>query len=225
MDPKLQQALVATRAGQTQKAQQLLGQLIQENPDNPDAWFLLGHLVDSDERATLYLNRVLEIDPDYAPASARLTTLTAVPVVAGVEETAVEAVASEDVPAWLQEESAAISEDVVVATVDDETGLPDWLRDLEDAETTPEAPAAEPLAAAAASAAATSAVAAPASPPARPAAPPAKKAQSAPAPARKSSAKPAGKRKSDAWLTGILIFLILIAIVVMGALVYLVFAG
>lgn len=63
MDLKLQQAIVATRAGRTDVAQSLLTQLINEKPDDANAWFLLGHIVDSRDRQLLYLQKALALDP------------------------------------------------------------------------------------------------------------------------------------------------------------------
>lgn len=84
MEPKLQQAIVATRAGRTDVAQHLLTQLIHEKPDDANAWFLLGYLVDSPERQSNYLKRTVELDPDNAIAKYRLVQLENPPVPAPV---------------------------------------------------------------------------------------------------------------------------------------------
>ena len=75
MELKLQQAIVATRAGRTDVAKHLLTQLIRENPSDADAWFFLGHLVDGPDRQTLYLEKAVELDPDHAIAKQRLMQL------------------------------------------------------------------------------------------------------------------------------------------------------
>ncbi|MDX1415261.1 MAG: tetratricopeptide repeat protein [Candidatus Promineifilaceae bacterium] len=84
MDLKLQQAIVATRAGRTDVAQNLLAQLISENPDEANAWFLLGHLVDSKDRQIRYLQRSLELDPGNEIARKQIVQLTAPSVPAPV---------------------------------------------------------------------------------------------------------------------------------------------
>jgi hypothetical protein len=75
MELKLQQAIVATRAGRTDVAQHLLTQLIHENPSDADAWFFLGHLVDAPDRQALYLEKAVELDPDHPIAKQRLIQL------------------------------------------------------------------------------------------------------------------------------------------------------
>ena len=84
MELKLQQAIVATRAGRTDVAQHLLSQLIHEKPDDANAWFLLGHLVDSPERQSNYLKKTVELDPDHTIAKQRLVQLENPPIPAPV---------------------------------------------------------------------------------------------------------------------------------------------
>ena len=64
MELKLQQAIVATRAGQIEIAQSLLTQLIREEPEDANAWFLLSYLVDSPNRQILYPQKTLELDSE-----------------------------------------------------------------------------------------------------------------------------------------------------------------
>lgn len=75
MELKLQQAIVATRAGRTTVAQSLLTQLIREKPDDANAWFLLGHIVEEPERQVRYLQKTLELEPEHAIARRRLEQL------------------------------------------------------------------------------------------------------------------------------------------------------
>ena len=84
MELRLQQAIVATRAGRTDVAQALLTQLIRENPDQANAWFLLGHIVDAPERQTLYLRKTIELEPGHAIAKQRLLQLENGPVPAPI---------------------------------------------------------------------------------------------------------------------------------------------
>jgi hypothetical protein len=75
MEPKLQQAIVATRAGRTDIAQTLLTQLIYDNPEDANAWFLLSHIVEPPERQAQYLKKAIELEPDNAIAQQHLTRL------------------------------------------------------------------------------------------------------------------------------------------------------
>ena len=75
MDLRLQQAIVATRAGRTDVAQQLLTNLLQDNPNDANAWFLLGNIVDTPERQSLYLQQCVTLDPDHTIAKRRLVQL------------------------------------------------------------------------------------------------------------------------------------------------------
>lgn len=75
MEPKLQQAIVAARAGRNDLAQHLLTEVLQENPDEANAWFLLSHLVESEARQKRYLRKTLQINPQHDMAQTRLTIL------------------------------------------------------------------------------------------------------------------------------------------------------
>jgi len=75
MDSKLQQAIIATRAGYNETAQILLTDVLQEHPEDTNAWFLLAHLVDSTERQARYLEYTLFLDPDYTLARQHLERL------------------------------------------------------------------------------------------------------------------------------------------------------
>lgn len=77
MDLKLQQAIVATRAGRSDVARSLLTQLITEKPDDANAWFLLGHIVDSKDRQIRYLQKAVELDPNNPLAKKQIAQLTA----------------------------------------------------------------------------------------------------------------------------------------------------
>jgi hypothetical protein len=75
MDSKLQQAIIATRAGYNETAQVLLTDALQENPEDASAWFLLAHLVESNERQARYLEYTLFLDPDHDLARQHLKRL------------------------------------------------------------------------------------------------------------------------------------------------------
>ena len=72
---RLQQAIAAARAGNTDEARELVDSLVEDNPDNPHALFLRGMLASSQEEQLDYLNRVLEIDPDHKAANRRLAQI------------------------------------------------------------------------------------------------------------------------------------------------------
>jgi hypothetical protein len=125
MDERLAGAIEATRAGDTKLAQLQLTRLLKEDPNHAQGWYLLSMLVDSGEKKTLFLKKVLAIDPEHAKAREQLsalefeaTVVTAVPTPTSapvVEETPpvvdeadtgkqhyVTGVA--ELPSWLQEE-------------------------------------------------------------------------------------------------------------------------
>ncbi len=134
MELKLQQAIVATRAGRTDVAQSLLTQLIQENPDDANAWFLLGHIVNTPDRQARYLQKVIELEPEHAIAKQRLLQIENIPVPAPVipeqvpidapneasdEETVVEQALDATVPGTVSvAELAANSQPAVDATLE-----------------------------------------------------------------------------------------------------------
>ena len=76
MKQKLQQAIIAARSGQTTEAQILLTQAIQDDPNDANSWFLLSTLVDSDQKKTAYLSKVLTLDANHVKAKEQLARLT-----------------------------------------------------------------------------------------------------------------------------------------------------
>jgi hypothetical protein len=130
MELKLQQAIVATRAGRTDVAQHLLTQLIHEKPDEANAWFLLGHIVDSPKRQSNYLKRTVELDPDNVIAKQRLEQLENPPIPAPViSQPDVDDTAEAIENAEASPDSSAIEAEPGVTS---ETELPEWLQDLDD---------------------------------------------------------------------------------------------
>ena len=131
MSDKLQQAIVATRAGDTREAQQLLADELEENPDNEYAWFLLGNLVDSPEKRKAYLGKALAINPQNEKAKQQYgqvqRQIAATPSLDMDEVAEVELAAAEgasEVPDWLDqldEDSTAEEESTADAleTMDD----------------------------------------------------------------------------------------------------------
>jgi len=75
MNPKLQQAMSAAREGRSKEAQVLLTQILSQDPEEAQAWFLLSHLVDSEQKQLAYLKKVLALDPHHEKAAQRLAHL------------------------------------------------------------------------------------------------------------------------------------------------------
>ena len=113
MNPRLQQAIAAARAGKTAQAKVLLDRVVLEEPDNVHAWFLLGVISETKEEQAECLNQVLAIDPDHEGAQKRLALLTEPeevellvesPPPPSLDETDEEAAAPEEIPEWLEED-------------------------------------------------------------------------------------------------------------------------
>jgi hypothetical protein len=68
MTATLKEAIAAVRAGDLENAQLLVAEVIQLNPDDPQAWYLMSQLVDSPARRAAYLNKTLELDPSHERA-------------------------------------------------------------------------------------------------------------------------------------------------------------
>ncbi|PIE79831.1 MAG: hypothetical protein CSA11_10650 [Chloroflexi bacterium] len=150
MSDKLQQAIQATRVGDKKNAQFLLTQAIQEEPDNPQSWYLLSLLVDDEEKKKMYLSQVLNLDPDHARASQQMLILTetgetAVPEEEAAQEEATVILSSDSPDLEAQDEGATIpdwmAEDLPPAKADEETvaaetavvaeaePVPEWLKE------------------------------------------------------------------------------------------------
>ena len=229
MTATLQDAIAAVRAGETERAQLLAAEVIRDNPDDANAWYLLSQLVDSDARRAIYLHKALALDPEHSRARAEFDALPAAAVVSLSGAPAAEPVVAEIVEAepvtiglgeaelvelWpVEVEEVAAPTDVGVATDVDvametlaeseatptET-TPEWLRPL----------SPEPVAAA--ESAPAPVVAAPHSAPAP-----------APAPARprKTPPPPQPRRRGNGALTALLVILLLLTLAVLAVLAYL----
>lgn len=132
MNEKLQQAISAARNGQSTEAQLLLTEVLKENPDETQAWFLLSTLVDSEQKKIAYLGKVLALDPGHQMAQKMLGRLQ------GAAEVEAEIAAGEteavEVAGMADEEGAAVSEAITVSQsaadfLAQEKGdtLPEWL--------------------------------------------------------------------------------------------------
>ncbi|MFO7538267.1 MAG: hypothetical protein R6X32_09435 [Chloroflexota bacterium] len=153
MSQKLQEAVAAARAGETETAQRLLAGLLLENPDEVHAWFLLSHLVESESKQIAYLKKVVALDPTHAKARQRLKQVQPSPMPAGTTspmpaETTTEDVSplpistdpfdyeaqadAETIPEWMVgDEAATLAATAVAATesaADEPMEIPDWLQ-------------------------------------------------------------------------------------------------
>jgi hypothetical protein len=175
MSQKLQEAIIAARAGNTQDAQRQLAEILQENPNEVHAWFLLSHLVDSETKQKAYLQKVVTLDPTHAKARQRLAQLQAAPVKTtdaiatalsepeplpvSIDPFDYEAQAEANtIPEWMAGDAAAAVPAMAVApateeTADESLDIPDWLQvsldEPEEAEAEAEEPTEAPVDAAA----------------------------------------------------------------------------
>ena len=118
MSEKLQEAITATRAGQKREAQFLLTEILQEDPNDEYAWFLLGNLVDSPEKRMAYLGKALTINPHNEKARQQLNHIQRQTMIAPESE-------AEPVVVMVKEDEAT-------AVVEDIAELPDWLAEQPD---------------------------------------------------------------------------------------------
>jgi hypothetical protein len=75
MTTTLLDAIAAARAGEAERAQLITAEVIRNNPDDPNAWYLLSQLVDSDSRRAVYLAKTLSLAPDHPRARAEYDQL------------------------------------------------------------------------------------------------------------------------------------------------------
>lgn len=76
-DSLLNAGVAALRAGQTEQARSLLGQVVRSEPGNERAWLFLAGALSDDTQRRYCLERVLSINPQSAPARRGLSALTA----------------------------------------------------------------------------------------------------------------------------------------------------
>lgn len=208
MELKLQQAIVATRAGRTDVAQHLLTQLLRDNPDDANAWFLMGHIVSAPDRQARYLQKAVELDPDHAIARQHLMRLGDPPVPAPVipiqaaQESGIK-LNGDDSP---QRPAGATTAAVAVTAANE---LPEWLQDLEnkqlqtnDTHEKDWPSTAAPVRETRKASAQTTSAPVP---------------QSQPDPKPKSSSQP-----GEVWLVRILVIMVVVAAIILGILVLLI---
>ncbi|GAB4282492.1 MAG: hypothetical protein Kow0080_36420 [Candidatus Promineifilaceae bacterium] len=149
MDERLAQAIAAARHGQKKEAQFLLTQLLKDNPEETQGWFLLSHLVDDPTQKQAFLQKVLALDPAHEKAQSTLKKLTTVgssmPAFSVSEDDDYMAqAAGNTLPNWLANDADNLRLDEVEATLaqtstqqdvdedDEEIELPNWLSNFED---------------------------------------------------------------------------------------------
>lgn len=75
MTNTLHEAIAAVRAGDMKSAQLIAVNIVRDNPDDPNGWYLLSQLVDSDARRAAYLGKTLALDPNHARARIEFDAL------------------------------------------------------------------------------------------------------------------------------------------------------
>lgn len=147
MDERLAQAIAAARHGQKKEAQFLLTQLLKDNPEEAQGWFLLSHLVDDSAQKQAFLQKVLAIDPTHEKAQHALENLTtAKPMPAfsiSEDDDYMAQAAGNTLPNWLANDADNLRLDEAEATMmkasaqqdvdedDEEMELPNWLSEFE----------------------------------------------------------------------------------------------
>lgn len=221
MNDRLREAIAVARTGETQEAQLLVAAILENSPDNAQAWYLMSHLVDSPARRAAYLFKTVSLDPSHERARAELAQFpqsvthvlsnslsTAAPIDDDLSITAdsfgQDGASLSETPGESEATEGTLNGGVVAdSAVSD---VPEWIRPLagETLQRKPIEPV-EPIAETETAALA-------------------KAAESkAPAPTlAKPKAKEAKPRKKrDNLLTAVVIFLVLITVVVLGLIAYL----
>ena len=218
MTATLQEAITAVRDDDTERAQLLAAEVIQDNPDDAHAWYLLSQLVDSDARRAAYLRKTLALDPAHERARAEFAALPAeasavlgAPVVVAAPEVDVAvAVAAETAAAEAVVTEAVVTEAVVMEPeawpAAEPAGVPDWLHPLSP-EPTPVtvAPSYEPVPVAS--------IAPPAPAP----------APATSAPGRQTTPPPPPRQQGNGALMALLVLLGLLTLAVLAILAFLLF--
>ena len=218
MTATLQEAIAAVRDDDTERAQLLAAEVIQDNPDDAHAWYLLSQLVDSDARRAAYLRKTLALDPAHERARAEFAALPAeasavlgAPVVVAAPEVDVAvAVAAETAAAEAVVTEAVVTEAVVMEPeawpAAEPAGVPDWLHPLSP-EPTPVtvAPSYEPVPVAS--------IAPPAPAP----------APATSAPGRQTTPPPPPRQQGHGALMALLVLLGLLTLAVLAILAFLLF--
>jgi len=76
----IKQAIEAIKQGNKSNARTLLENVIKNEPNNEEAWFMLAHVAQTQEQARSYLGRVININPGNERAKQQLEKLNATPL-------------------------------------------------------------------------------------------------------------------------------------------------
>jgi hypothetical protein len=198
------QAQTAIAGGDARQAHVHLARLLQKEPQNEEAWYLLSTIVPSTEQRKTFLNKVLKINPEHPLAADDLRGLEVEVESVEVQEPGmadqeapslivteedIQELDEDDIPPWIDDDDmmAPISplDDQADEEAEDQEEIPEWLADApgpgwdepEEMETIVEEAAISP-------------------------------------PAPKPAAKPAASSATGAKLTPVLVALILAAVVV-----------
>lgn len=136
MSEQLLDAISAIRNGNSREAQQLLTDLLQEDPSNEQAWFLLSNIVESDELRTAYLSKTLALNPHHEKARQQLARLKVTAVATPQSEPDI--YDDEDPFAAFADEDESFDDEE--SSSDEMDALPDWIDEID------EEPEAEPTA-------------------------------------------------------------------------------
>ena len=109
----LAEAKAAAVAGRTSEAQDLLNAVLEEMPDSEDAWMLRSHFAESFDEKIRSFERVLEINPDNAAATASLESLRSL---VGSAEQAVQAEDDSSPEPEIYEAAEAVSSEPELTT-------------------------------------------------------------------------------------------------------------
>lgn len=131
MDAKLQQAVDNLRAGHKIEAQKLLVEVVQENPEEVQGWYLLSLIVDSKEQQAAYAAKAVALNPDHEMAREHLAQLQTEPAaVTGATPDIIQQEMGYTLPDWLAQDEELVSmpakSDTPSAT---EEELPDWVQE------------------------------------------------------------------------------------------------
>jgi hypothetical protein len=142
---ELQQAIAAAHDGKMNQARILADQVIQDDPENENALYLLSALADSDEERQAYLSHILIVNPDHAGAQKYIAEFDEASIIVD-EELAVTVADLDDNMDDLDEKvvvgaaAAATAEEFQdifqdsTSLIDEDASetIPDWLLDEEE---------------------------------------------------------------------------------------------
>jgi hypothetical protein len=77
MNDRLREAISVARSGETREAQLLVTAILENSPDDAQAWYLMSHLVESPARRAVYLYKAVSLDPYNERAKAELAQFPA----------------------------------------------------------------------------------------------------------------------------------------------------